>query len=470
MTTQTKKQALEQVVRKYASSPRVVLARVTRKYAAATVAEPPKPVETATLKQPKIDLSKPASPPPAAAPTPAAAAAAKPPLASATPPATPPAALPAAGQPAASSAVPAATPAPVTAAKTPPTSAPPTSTTPMGGAATSDSPLSSSADSAVQKPPDPAVVEKAQTHVDKDALPAAAAAIKNPDEPKSQETIATNQQRFAVEYHDGDPSKVNDPGFYGKAMGAWDNMGPYGQLAFMAGVPAALIGLLGGGGLQALLGGLGVGALGLGAGAAGFLGDKTQVGMFGALNDSTKFLGPETQAKMLGQAAQVGNFFGAVPDVAVDADKLRNHGSSPEAQQTQDQLQHLAATGHADKAQQILNSKLQEVEKYVQMYNQNPERAAHYVMQMHNGPKTLPEAHAMVEGLVQQYHEMKAPDYLKNQAAKRYPIVGPMVMSDTGQKAIRSVTPYAQRGLDFWNGLSGMGHGAPGAGGLQPAN
>lgn len=91
------------------------------------------------------------------------------------------------------------------------------------------------------------------------------------------------------------PEKANDPGFFGQVQGMasqmWNSMGPMGQLAMTFGLPAALIGLMGGGGLTALLGGLGIGALGLGAAGMGMFGEGAQKGVGDLSYNVGTFLG-----------------------------------------------------------------------------------------------------------------------------------------------------------------------------------
>jgi hypothetical protein len=83
----------------------------------------------------------------------------------------------------------------------------------------------------------------------------------------------------------------HDPKQFGQLMGMWNSLGTPEQMAFMFGVPMAMIGMLGGGGLSMLLGGLGIGMAGMGAGAAGMLGDQTQAAVGRMGGDLLHFFG-----------------------------------------------------------------------------------------------------------------------------------------------------------------------------------
>ena len=128
----------------------------------------------------------------------------------------------------------------------------------------------------VEKQVVPNVVEHVKASTTPEKLNQASTVVKNPESPEAQQAIATAGSDFAKQQAGGDPNKLQDPGFFGKAMGMWSDMGPMGQAAFMIGVPAALIGLLSGNALTGILGGLGIGALGIGAAATGMFGEDAQ--------------------------------------------------------------------------------------------------------------------------------------------------------------------------------------------------
>lgn len=144
----------------------------------------------------------------------------------------------------------------------------------------------------VEKTVVPQLTEQMKAAVPPEQMQAVQAVAQDPTSPEARKTIETGRNNFATEQAGGDPTKLQDPEFFGRAMGMWDSLGAPGQMAVMLGVPAALIGVLSGNGLATLLGGLGLGF----AGAAG--------GLFGS--DAQMF------AQGIGDYAQsaLGSFFG----------------------------------------------------------------------------------------------------------------------------------------------------------------
>jgi hypothetical protein len=179
----------------------------------------------------------------------------------------------------------------------------------------------------------------------------------------------------------------------------WDGLGPTGQAAFMVGVPAALISLLSGDGLMGILGGLGIGALGVGAGAMGMLGENTQAGM----------------GRMLGDAA---NFFGAIPEEARDSSMFAPGADAAVKQKIQDAIKAAPQGQGAAVGQRMLDAERAKFEQLRQLHATNPELANSYLMGMHGeyAPKTREEAAALFARLQQQYDETGQQGYLYNQA------------------------------------------------------
>lgn len=199
------------------------------------------------------------------------------------------------------------------------------------------------------------------------------------------------------------PEVKQDPTSFGAFVGQvsdqaqqmWNSFGPMGQAAFMIGVPAALIGLLSGDGLMGILGGLGIGALGIGAGAMGMFGEGAQRGMgqmLGSLAETAGIISPEMRDS------------GALSPAAAAASRERI-GSILESQ-------------GADAAQQALNAERAKFEQLQGIHNINPELAHTYLMGMRGdyAPKTREEAASVYDRLAKQYAETGQKDYLLSQA------------------------------------------------------
>lgn len=251
---------------------------------------------------------------------------------------------------------------------------------------------------------------EAKAEVEKQLVPNVTAQIKETATPETvdaasrvmqgdAEAAAPARDNFITDQAGGDPTKTQDPAWYGQAMGMWDGLGSTGQAAFMVGVPAALISLLSGDGLMGILGGLGIGALGVGAGAMGMLGENTQAGM----------------GRMLGDAA---NFFGAIPDEARDSKMFAPGADAAVQQKIQDAIK-AAPTGQgAAVGQQMLDAERAKFDQLKQLHATNPELANSYLMGMNGeyAPKTREDAAALFSRLQQQYGETGQKGYLYNQA------------------------------------------------------
>ena len=251
---------------------------------------------------------------------------------------------------------------------------------------------------------------EAKAEVEKQLVPNVTAQIKETATPETvdaasrvmqgdAEAAAPARDNFITDQAGGDPTKTQDPAWYGQAMGMWDGLGSTGQAAFMVGVPAALISLLSGDGLMGILGGLGIGALGVGAGATGMLGENTQAGM----------------GRMLGDAA---NFFGAIPDEARDSKMFAPGADAAVQQKIQDAIK-AAPTGQgAAVGQQMLDAERAKFDQLKQLHATNPELANSYLMGMNGeyAPKTREDAAALFSRLQQQYGETGQKGYLYNQA------------------------------------------------------
>ena len=223
--------------------------------------------------------------------------------------------------------------------------------------------------------------------------------------PEQQAFLAKGFDRFqqeqATEAVKTNPELATNPeafgSFMGQVQGMWEGLGPVGQIASMIGIPAAVFGMMGGDGMSAILGGLGLGALGIGAGAMGYLGEGTQRNM----------------GQMLGQ---VGNFFGVIPDEARNASILT--GNNDEAKQRIRAAMESAPAGQGFAAgQQALNAERAKFEPLKQLYDTRPELAHTMMMGMEGAaPKTPAEAEAIYQRLRQQYDETGREGYLQQQA------------------------------------------------------
>jgi hypothetical protein len=174
-----------------------------------------------------------------------------------------------------------------------------------------------------------------------------------------------------------------------------------------------VFGMMGGDGMSAILGGLGLGALGIGAGAMGYLGEGTQRNM----------------GQMLGQ---VGNFFGVIPDEARNASILT--GNNDEAKQRIRAAMESAPAGQGFAAgQQALNAERAKFEPLKQLYETRPELAHTMMMGMEgNENLTRAEAEATYQRLRQQYDETGREGYLQQQAYDE----GAKQVSDTAQSLL----------------------------------
>jgi hypothetical protein len=214
------------------------------------------------------------------------------------------------------------------------------------------------------------------------------------------------QQEQTAEAVKTNPEIATNPEAFGSFMGQmqdmWEGLGPTGQIASMIGIPAATFGLMGGNGMSAILGGLGLGALGIGAGAMGYLGEGTQAHM----------------GKALGE---VGNFFGVISDDSRNADLLGEAGQGAAKQRVTDAVTGALTEGGDVQAalaagQAALNAERAKFEPLRQAYQTNPELAYSYLMGMRgNAPKTREQAKALFDQLNSQYTQSGQAGYLEQQ-------------------------------------------------------
>ncbi len=251
----------------------------------------------------------------------------------------------------------------------------------------------------VEKTLVPQLTEQVKATAPPEQVKAVQAVAQNPESPQAQQAIAQGRSDFVTEQAGGDQSKLQDANFFGTAMGMWNDLGPTGQMAFMLGVPTALIGLLSGDGLTGILGGLGIGALGLGAGAMGMLGEGTQANM----------------GRLMGDAA---SFFGAIPESARDSSMFAPTAQDATKQKITDAIMNAPAGQGAAIGQKMLDEERAKFDQLKNLHAVNPELAHSYLMGMHGDhtPKTREEAQALFNRLQQTYNETGQKDYLYNQA------------------------------------------------------
>lgn len=233
---------------------------------------------------------------------------------------------------------------------------------------------------------DPGRVDRARAH------------LENPDSPEAQKFHAESAQDFVNQVAGGDPNKTQDANFFGQAMGMWDNMGPMGQAAFMIGVPAALIGLLSGDGLSGILGGLGLGALGIGAGAMGMFGEGTQ--------------------RNMGQLLQgLGGAVGLIPKELQNADALMP--GSPQSKEFEAQVKKVFETEGPEAAQRLIDSRVAQFDQLQAFRQSQPELANALTMGMagEHAPKTRAEAGTFWDRIGKEVVDpARSPTFLRDRA------------------------------------------------------
>jgi len=241
----------------------------------------------------------------------------------------------------------------------------------------------------------PAVVEQIKPSITPEKTEAATLVATKPGTPEAEAAAAPARDQFITAQAGGDPAKPQDPGWYGQVLGMWDSMGPMGQAAFMLGVPTALIGLLSGDGLAGILGGLGIGLLGMGAGAMGMFGAGTQ--------------------KSMGQLmGQLGGAMGY--NVERDANNLMPGSDASkkfEADLTAAYLKDPA------EAQKMLDARTAQFQPLEQLHSIHPELAHSYLMGMDNGPATAEDAAKLYQQLAGQVTAARDPNFLHNQAGSK---------------------------------------------------
>jgi len=247
----------------------------------------------------------------------------------------------------------------------------------------------------VEKTLVPQLAEQVKNTTPPEKVQAVQAVAQDPNSPEARKAIEEGRNTFATEQAGGDQTKLQDPEFFGSVMGMWNGLGAPGQMAFMLGVPMALIGLLSGDGLTGLLGGLGIGGLGI-AGAAG--------GMFG--NQAQAATG-----KMLGD---MGNFFGMIPDEARDAKNLMP-GSDASKKFETEVAKAFKAQG-PEAAQKLIDARTAQFQPLEQMHKLNPQFAHSFLMGMQNGPQSPEEAQKLYEQLNAQVAQARDPNFLRNKA------------------------------------------------------
>lgn len=241
----------------------------------------------------------------------------------------------------------------------------------------------------------PAVVEQIKPSITPEKTEAATLVATKPGTPEAEAAAAPARDQFITDQAGGDPAKPQDPGWYGQVLGMWDSMGPMGQAAFMLGVPTALIGLLSGDGLTGILGGLGIGLLGMGAGAMGMFGAGTQ--------------------KSMGQLmGQLGGAMGY--NVERDANNLMPGSDASkkfEADLTAAYLKDPA------EAQKMLDARTAQFQPLEQLHGIHPGLAHSYLMGMDNGPATAEDAAKLYQQLAGQVAAARDPNFLHNQAGSK---------------------------------------------------
>jgi hypothetical protein len=215
--------------------------------------------------------------------------------------------------------------------------------------------------------------------------------------PESEAWLNQASDRFKQESATQNPSLLSSPKGYGQLVGMWDALGPMGQLAFGVGVPAAMISLLGGGGVMSLLGGLGIVGAGLGAAGTGMLGDTAQA-------EAGRFMG------------NMGNFLGAIPNEARNANIFDpNSASSKDFENKVRNTYMTWGQGQAE-AQKLIDQQTAQFAPLEKMYQMHPGFAHSMLMGMENGPKTREEAEALYQQVSGRVNAARQPDFLANKA------------------------------------------------------
>lgn len=247
----------------------------------------------------------------------------------------------------------------------------------------------------VEKTLVPQLAEQVKNTAPPEKVQAVQAVAQDPNSPEARKAIEEGRSTFVTEQAGGDQTKLQDPEFFGSAMGMWNGLGAPGQMAFMLGVPMALIGLLSGDGLTGLLGGLGIGGLGMAGAASGMFGNQAQA----------------ATGKMLGD---MGNFLGMIPDEARDASNLMPGSESSKAFEAQ------VAKAFKDQgpeaAQKLIDARTAQFQPLEQMHKLNPQFAHSYLMGMKNGPQSPEEAQKLYEQLNAQVAQARDPNFLRNKA------------------------------------------------------
>lgn len=213
--------------------------------------------------------------------------------------------------------------------------------------------------------------------------------------PESEAWLNQASGRFKQEMATQHPSLLSSPQGYGKLVGMWDALGPMGQLAFGVGVPAAMIHLLGGGGLMSLLGGLGIAAAGLGAAGTGMLGDAAQA-------EAGRFMG------------NMGNFLGYIPNEARNANIFDEN--SPKAKALEARIKETYLKEGPEAAQKLIDAQTAQFAPLERLHQIHPGLAYGHLMGMENGPKTQAEAEALYRQVSQRVNDARQPDFLANKA------------------------------------------------------
>lgn len=213
--------------------------------------------------------------------------------------------------------------------------------------------------------------------------------------PESEAWLNQASDRFKQESATQNPSLLSSPKGYGQLVGMWDALGPMGQLAFGVGVPAAMISLLGGGGVMSLLGGLGIVGAGLGAAGTGMLGDTAQA-------EAGRFMG------------NMGNFLGAIPNEARNANIF--DANSPKSKELEALVKKTYLTEGPEAAQKLIDAQTAQFAPLEKMYQMHPGLAHSMLMGMENGPKTRAEADALYQQVSGRVNEARQPDFLANKA------------------------------------------------------
>lgn len=278
----------------------------------------------------------------------------------------------------------------------------------------------------VEKTLVPQLTEQVKATAAPEQVAAVRAVAQNPNSPEAVRTVEAGRNNFATEQAGGDQTKLQDPEFFGSVMGAWNGLGAPGQMAFMLGVPMALIGLLSGDGLTGILGGLGIGGLALGAGAMGMFGDQAQA----------------ATGKMMGD---IGNFMGMIPDEARDANNFRPGSDAYKAFEAEVQKTLLSKGPEA--AQKMIDDRTAQFKPLEDLYARSPSLAHSFLMGTKNAPETAQDAEALYQQMLSQVTQARDPNFLSKKLVDK----ATTAAGDAVTNATTAATNAVNSVSDWWN-------------------